>query len=379
MKKVIFKKFVKDVSLFFLVSIISISIIVWIIQAVNYLDLVSEDGHSFKIYFLFTLYSLPKIISKIFPFIFVISLFYILIKYELNNELIIYWLNGISKINFINNIIKLSLIFFLIQIIFTSLIVPYTLDKGRSFFRSSNIDLFSSIIKEKTFNDTVKNLTVFVENKNDNFLNNIIIKEKINNNKSQLITAKSGEIIFTEIDKRMVLYDGKIINYENKQQSIVDFSEFYLNLAKYSTNTITNPKIQEMNSLNLLRCLDIMIKNNLIYKINQKKNFFTGCDARISLPIIEENLKRFISPLFIILLSLCSSLIIFNNKNNGKFKTINVLFFLICLTLIIISESSISAAASSIENTLIYIFFPIVIFKTIYLIFYFKMNLKKLS
>ena len=112
MKKLIFKKITKDITLFFLISISCVSIIVWIIQAVNYLDLISEDGHSLRVYFLYTLYSLPKIISKILPFIFMISVFYVIIKYELNNELIIYWINGITKLNFVNNIIKISILFF---------------------------------------------------------------------------------------------------------------------------------------------------------------------------------------------------------------------------------------------------------------------------
>ena len=51
MKKLIFKKFAKDIGLFFFILIISVAIIVWIIQAVNFLDLVSEDGHSLKVYF----------------------------------------------------------------------------------------------------------------------------------------------------------------------------------------------------------------------------------------------------------------------------------------------------------------------------------------
>ena len=147
MKKLIFKKFAKDISLFFLILIISVATIVWIIQAVNFLDLISEDGHSLKVYFSYTLFSLPKIISKILPFIYMISLFYIIIKYELNNELIIYWINGVTKLNFVNTLIKISFIYFLIQVILTSIIVPYSLDKGRSFFRSSNVDLFTSIIK----------------------------------------------------------------------------------------------------------------------------------------------------------------------------------------------------------------------------------------
>ena len=46
MKKLIFRRFSIDIAGFFLLSVVSIGLIVWIIQAVNYLDFVSEDGHS---------------------------------------------------------------------------------------------------------------------------------------------------------------------------------------------------------------------------------------------------------------------------------------------------------------------------------------------
>ena len=48
MKKLIFKKFGKDIFQFFLLVSISISLIVWVIQAVNFLDIVTEDGHGFR-------------------------------------------------------------------------------------------------------------------------------------------------------------------------------------------------------------------------------------------------------------------------------------------------------------------------------------------
>ena len=99
MEKLIFKKFSADHAIFFLYIAISISLIVWVIQAVNFLDIVSEDGHSFRIYFLYTILNLPKIFSRILPFIFFISLFYIIVKYENNNELIIFWTTGIKKLN----------------------------------------------------------------------------------------------------------------------------------------------------------------------------------------------------------------------------------------------------------------------------------------
>ena len=87
MKKLIFRKFLLDFSLSFFVLIFSFSLIVWVIQAVNYLDFVSEDGHGFKVYFLYTLYNFPKIFSKLFLVSLYISLFYIILKYENDNEL----------------------------------------------------------------------------------------------------------------------------------------------------------------------------------------------------------------------------------------------------------------------------------------------------
>ena len=375
MEKIIFKKFVKDISQFFFILIISVAIIVWIIQAVNFLDLISEDGHSLKVYFSYTLYSLPKIISKILPFMFMISLFYIIINYEMNNELIIYWINGITKLNFINILLKISFIYFLIQLILTTIIVPYTLDKGRSFFRTSNVDLFTSIIKQKKFNDSVQDLTIFVDKKKENFLENIIIKEKISNTNNQIIVAQSGEIISDQNDvKRIMLNNGKIINTENNNQSIIDFSKFNLDLSKFNTSTITHPKTQEMTTQNLILC---MKEINEIRKIDNKiksKFFFIGCDIKIAPAIFEEFLKRFFSPVFIILIGLSSSLIITSSKDQNYYKIKNSLKFILGIFLILISEISLTYSGINIQNVMLYFLIPIFFFSIIY--FYLFINFK---
>lgn len=374
MKKLIFKKITNDISLFFLITILSISIIVWIIQAVNFLDIISEDGHGLKVYFLFTLFSLPKIISKILPFIFMISVFYIIIKYELENELIIYWINGISKLNFINNLIKISFLYFLLQLLLTTIIVPYTLDKGRSFFRSSDVDLFSSIVKQKKFIDGIEDLTIFVEKRESNLLKNIIIKEKIDENESQIIVAQSGEILSGEdISRKIVLNNGKIINTKNKNQNIINFSKFNLDLSKFNPQTVTHPKIQEMSSLNLISCIIRIEKFENAKNIDQK-NFFVGCNTEISIPILEEFLKRFFSPIFIILIGLSSSLVVLSSKHEKFYKFKNILIFCLGIILIMISEISLRYSGLSISNMLTYFFIPILLFTLIYIYIYFTVH-----
>ena len=89
MNKLIFRKFSIDIINFFLIASFSITFIVWIIQAVNFLDLISDDGHSLDVYFYFVSLNLPKIFSKTIIFVFFISIFYVINKYKDSNELIV--------------------------------------------------------------------------------------------------------------------------------------------------------------------------------------------------------------------------------------------------------------------------------------------------
>ena len=62
MKKLIFRKFTKDTLVFFTTSILIMGIIVWTLQAVNYFDFVTQDGHGLEVYFFYTILNFPKII-----------------------------------------------------------------------------------------------------------------------------------------------------------------------------------------------------------------------------------------------------------------------------------------------------------------------------
>ena len=61
MKNRIYKYFFYEFARYFTVILFAFTIIIWVIQAVNFLDLVTDDGHAFKIYFLYSLLTLPKI------------------------------------------------------------------------------------------------------------------------------------------------------------------------------------------------------------------------------------------------------------------------------------------------------------------------------
>jgi len=223
MKKLIFRNIYGDITSFFLITALSITLVVWVIQAVNFLDFVSEDGHSFKVYFMYSLLNLPKIFSRLIIFVFFISLFYIFSKYEDNKEILIFWTNGIKKIEFINHLIKFSFLFLILQLVLNFLVVPKTQDLARSYIRDSNIDYLPSLIKSKQFIDTVSDLTIFVEKKEDNgILKNIFLKEFLLNgdlnNNPQLTDGDKVFVPFIDITPQQ---QKDYVEYDNANKVLV--------------------------------------------------------------------------------------------------------------------------------------------------------------
>jgi len=372
MKKLIFRNIFKDITAFFIITSLSLTLIVWVIQAVNYLDFVSEDGHSFRVYFMYSLLSLPKIFSKLILFVFFISVFFTISKYEENNEILIFWNYGIKKSEFINKIIKFSFIYFLISIIFSFLIVPKTQDMARSYIRSSSIDYFPSLIKSQHFNDTVSNLTIFVEDKSsDGLIKNIFIKENFDGNRSKIISAREGVLAKKNGFYYLVLFDGKIINIDIKNTNIIQFEKTEFNLSKFTTKSTVFPKIQETNSIKLLECLSSFI--------NKKEGFFERlfvCDDSSVNPVFQEMYKRLILPLHIIVSGFIASCLVIKSRNQFDSIIFKSVIFILGFVFIIFSEGSINIVSFNNLNKSILVLFPFVVSIIGYLVFISSKKLK---
>ncbi len=375
-EKIIFKKFLLDNTYFFLLVSLSLTVIVWVIQAVNFLDFVSEDGHSFKIYFYYTLLNLPRIFSKIIPVVFFISLFYTIIKYEENNELKIFWIIGINKIKFLNVLIKYTFLFFILQVILSAYLAPITQNKARSFIKNSNLDFFPSLLKEKKFIDTVDRLTIFIDKKDnsENTFKNIYLKDQVGENQSKIIFAKKGKLVENLNNRSLKLYDGIYINVNNNKTTIFNFDQTDFNLSDFSTKSVTYRKIQELETWALLSCINSFYLDN--------KNFISIpgiCDEGFVSEIKQEIFKRFFKPLYLFVAVLIVSFLLISFRENFMYKSIKSIVFFTSIMCLIISEISISYFGKDNFYSLIIGLIPILIFLILYLILFKKLSFKELK
>ena len=370
MKKIIFRKISQDSLVFFLITIFSIGAIIWVLQAVNFLDVVIEDGHSIGVYLRYSLLNIPKILSKILPFAIFFSFLYIFLKYENNNELIILWNFGIHKKIFLNFFVKFSFLFVLTQLILTSYIVPKAQDIARSYIRDSNVDLFESMIKEKKFVDTVKNLTIYADEKNANgeYIN-IFLKESATKGSFQVTFADKGRFENRGNIKNLVLYNGKTISDNNGTINGFEFSRTEINMSGYDTKSTSIIKTQENKTSELINCL-LKIKDIKKTEINKNNSvLFENCRTGNLENIILELYKRIISPFYIPVFILISLLIILRSKDQHKFNLYVLKIFILGISTIIFSEISVKFIVSDLYKNFPIIIMPFILFIIIYSFF----------
>ena len=212
------------------------------------------------------------------------------------------------------------------------------------------MDFLPNLIKPGKFIDTISGLTIFINEKTSkNSYKNIFIQEgnlfDLDKN-NQIIFAKEGFLVDNE--KRIFrLLNGKIISTNNKKLISFQFDKIDYDLSKFSSKTITVPKIQEVSSLKIIKCLFNLMTNNSY----QDKVF--DCNIKKLKNLNNELYKRFIKPIYIPVLTLiCCFLIIFSKEqNNYTLKTIKV--FLSVFLILVISET----LMRYLDNSLTYLFF----------------------
>ena len=369
MKKILFRKLLLDCMVFFLIALISTSVIIWIFQAVNYLDIIVEDGRDYIVYISYSLLSFPKIISKILPFAIFFSFFYVINKYETNNELMIFWNFGVEKIKLINFIIMASIIITIFQLFITILLVPESQNISRSLIRTSSVDFIDSFVKQKKFNDNINGLTIYAEEKNEKgVLKNLYLKKNETNENFQITIARKGEFKSFQDKQILILYDGQTINKVNNKITNFYFSKSDFNLTSFNTDVVVDDKMQETRSKDHIYCLTKYFKKDLTFNSKQREYINHNCSKDALDNLFQELYKRIIVPLYIPTLILISLFLLIFTKENKIYQKSRLIIFLTGIILIIISETMLRFLTSNFLFNLKIILLPIFIFSFFYIL-----------
>ncbi len=374
LKNKIYKYLSTEILKNFITILLTFTIIAWTVRAVNFLDLMIEDGYSAVIYFEYSLLNISTIVTRFIPLSFLLSLIISISKFERQQELLILWSSGLNKIKIVNIFFLISILITLFQIILSLFINPYSLNKSRSLLRETSITQINSILKTNDFSDSFKGVTFYIDKKEKNGdLVNIFIKDdngsistvvnEVGKNNSSTIIAKRG----ITTNNKLILFDG-FVQSLNKKKEIknVNFVKTELSLSNFSTRTIKQPKIQETSTYDLVKCYKSKIIENLqncSYQ-NKKKEVVVNLSRRMGMP------------LYIPLISIIASFMLIYQKEE-KYNYLKKYFiFIFAFIVLLFAEIVLKFTGFSSINFALYFVTPLFLFIVLYALLIKNMTLE---
>ena len=359
----IYQNYIIEILKSFFVILFSFSVIAWTVKAVNYLDLIVENGYSIFTYLNYSLLSLTGVVTKFIPLSFLVTIVFFIGKQIEEKEFTILWSAGVKKIHMVNLLLLSSLIILIFYLIFSTLITPYTLNQSRKLLSDKTAISIFPILKENQFIDAYKGVTLIVGKKMENEVQNVFIFDNSNNfkslqsnnakNESLNIIAQQG---IAEKD-RLVLLNGQLVTTmaDNKKSKIVKFDQMNLNLGSIENNIIKKPKIQETSTIQLINCF-----TNKFHK-----NSF--CNEKAKKEVIPTLNRRIILPIYIPIISLISCLLLANTKKNNLILN-KITIFLLSFFTLLFSELFIRYTGVNYLVNYLFIFFPFLLLPLMYLL-----------
>ncbi len=349
----IYQNYLKEIIKTFLIVVFGLSMIALTVRAVNFLELIVDNGYSLITYFKFSFLNLFGIAPKFIPLAFLVSIIVFITKHKDDNEFIILWTTGVKKIQLVNLIFIASISVLIFYLFLSAFLTPYALNKSRGLLSKDQLNSFLPTVRSKQFSDSFKKFTFIVNKKIDNKVENIFIHDTGKNLKnfssdssdfdSTTIVAEKGVIK----DRNIFLIKGQVISTKEKNIDVVSFEQLSIDLKNLSTATIKQPKLQEISTIKLLNCF---FENLSGYEICKSQN--TKREIMVNL------IRRLALPFYIPAISiLCAFLLI---KNNSFFLD-KLIIYISSFLLLLFTELSIRYTGINTQLRIIYVLLPFVI------------------
>ena len=355
----IYQNYTLDVIKLFITILLSLTFIAWTVRAVNFLDLIVENGYSLITYFEYSILNIFGIITKFIPLSFLLAITIFIVRQIQDNEFVILWTSGVKKIQVVNLFLFISIVITIFHLFFSIILTPAALNKSRFLLSNQNFTSILPTFKIQKFTDTFKGLTFIVDNKFENKISNIFLHDVSNNlknvlvnnqtNNSTTIIAKSGIVE----NKQLLLYNGNIItSNDNLENEILKFEKIKIDLTGLTNTTIKKPKIQETSTQKLIGCALNNFYSDEDCKGNFKKEVFPTLNRRIVLPF------------FLPSIALIASLLLIKTKKKLFFNNISI--FVYAFMILLIAEMTIRFTGKNLLISNLFIFSPFVLSIMVY-------------
>jgi lipopolysaccharide export system permease protein len=222
----------------FAVVLVSVTILIWITQALRDIDIMTNQGQSVLVFVGITGLIIPLLVMLIAPIALTIAVGYVLNKLSTDSELIVMNASGMRPWVIFKPFLLVGIVVSIMVAFISVYLSPKGLRELRRWATEVRADLVSNIVQPGRFTVIEGKLTLHIrERLPDGQLLGIFIDDQRDPKERVTITAENGEILQNERGTLLGLANGSIQRQEAgaRDPTIVLFSTSAFDLSRLST------------------------------------------------------------------------------------------------------------------------------------------------
>ncbi len=215
--------------------VLVLTLIVWLTQSLQMLDLVINRRQSAATFFMLTLYVLPSLLAIIIPFATFCATLYALHRLSTDSELMVMWSAGSSPWSLAGPILTIGLGAALATLVLNLYLMPAGYRAMKDKVYEIRGDIATAMIRDGAFTNPSPGLTVYNRaTHRDGELHGLLVHDTTNSKRPTTYLAELGRFVRTPAGPRLIMVNGNIQQIsENGELSLLYFDRYTLDLTQY--------------------------------------------------------------------------------------------------------------------------------------------------
>ncbi len=263
-------------------------------QSLSTLDLIVENRQSALTFLYITILALPQLIAIIMPLAIFMAMLYALNRLNVDSEMAVAKSVGSSPWQISTPFVRLACMAMIVHLLINLLVQPLSFRVMRQELLSIRMDIASQMVRAGEFITPVPGLTVYAREILPNGkMSNVLIRDSRTTDQARTYTAKTGELIRTGDEARLMLHHGIIQQLaDNQSLAPVSFESYQIDLSGIMTlDAVLRLKASDRFLHELFRPEAAMLANKPFLR-----SLYAEGHARLSSPLYN---------LALVLLALC--------------------------------------------------------------------------
>ena len=241
----------------FLASLVALTAVVWITQALRNLDLLTSKGQSIFIFFYASGLIIPSLLTIIAPIALFIGVVYTLNKLNGDSELVVMNAGGLTPAQLLRPFAFVAVLAALMVAILSLYLMPWSFLKTRNLLSAVRADFVTHVARPGAFNTLAGGFVFHYRERsaNDGLLG-IFIQDRRNPAQINTYIAEEGATLHSKGQNYLLLRKGSLQrqNAGSIDPDIVQFDQYAIDLSQFGAGDVSGIplKPREMDTASLM-------------------------------------------------------------------------------------------------------------------------------